>query len=58
MTAVNTVCQGIHSMYHFGHACHRFVSPVLGGKGGPVRRADNLETFIAACPEILGVSNS
>jgi hypothetical protein len=28
--AVNTACQGNLSAHHFGHACHRFVSPVVG----------------------------
>ena len=29
-TAVNAACQGNRSVCHFGHACHRFTSPVLG----------------------------
>ena len=29
-TAVNSACQGNHSACHFGHSCHRFVSPALG----------------------------
>jgi len=28
--AVNAACQGNLSSCHFGHACHRFVSPALG----------------------------
>jgi hypothetical protein len=28
-TAVNSTCQGKLSACHFGHACHRFISPVL-----------------------------
>ena len=29
MTTVNAACQGNLSSCHFGHACHKFVSPTL-----------------------------
>jgi hypothetical protein len=58
MTAVNAACQIILSMYHFGPACHRFLSPVLGGKGGQYVGLTTLAPSCADCLEILGVSNS
>ena len=54
---MNAACQGNLSAYHFWHPCHRFVSPVLGGKCGKYVGLTTLETSSAEFLEILGVSN-